>query len=269
MKKIPLELRYLTRHLHKEGRLRVWSVIVTIMGEIAQPDGGEISMATLLDICGALDIEPQAVRTAMSRLSKNGLVIGKREGRIAFYRFSAKGLADYKDAAEVIYAAPKQIHDWTFAFGADGTPVKSVQMQFVKNPPLILGGRCYVWPSEVWEKISNNMASDLMVFEAHPKDLPTWAYDSVLPRLNYQTCQMISKCCQALIDGSLMSDHAILARVLLIHFWRRLVLRYPTVEAPLSASQWPFAKVHRNIAAVYPLLLEASKTTNGAEKRFR
>ena len=149
MKKIPLELRYLTRHLHKEGRLRVWSVIVTIMGEIAQPDGGEISMATLLDICGALDIEPQAVRTAMSRLSKNGLVIGKREGRIAFYRFSAMGLADYKDAAEVIYAAPKQIHDWTFAFGAEGTSIKSVQMQFVKNPPLILGGRCYVWPSEV------------------------------------------------------------------------------------------------------------------------
>ena len=95
MKKTPLELRYLTRHLHKEGRLRVWSVIVTIMGEIAQPDGGEISMATLLDICGALDIEPQAVRTAMSRLSKNGLVIGKREGRIAFYRFSSKGCLLY------------------------------------------------------------------------------------------------------------------------------------------------------------------------------
>ena len=119
------------------------------------------------------------------------------------------------------------------------------------------------------QKISNHMASDLMVFEAHPKDLPAWAYDSVLPRLNYQTCQMISKCCQALTDDILLSDHAIIARVLIIHFWRRLVLRYPTVEAPLSASQWPFAKVHRNIAAVYPLLLEASKTTNGAEKRFR
>ena len=75
MRTAPTEIRDLVHHLHAEGRLRVWSVIVTIMGEIAQPDGGEISMAVLLEICTALDIEPQAVRTAMSRLSKDGAII--------------------------------------------------------------------------------------------------------------------------------------------------------------------------------------------------
>ncbi|MGB2497906.1 MAG: hypothetical protein ACPH9Y_06020, partial [Planktomarina sp.] len=63
----PAPLAQLIEHLHAQGRLRVWSVIVTILGELAEPEGGEISMSALLELCAALEIEPQAVRTAMSR----------------------------------------------------------------------------------------------------------------------------------------------------------------------------------------------------------
>ena len=91
----PAPLAQLSHHLHAQGRLRVWSVIVTILGELAEPEGGEISMSALLELCAALEIEPQAVRTAMSRLSKDGLVSGRRLGRQAFYRFSSAGLEQY------------------------------------------------------------------------------------------------------------------------------------------------------------------------------
>ena len=144
MSQTPAALRDLTRHLHAQGRLRVWSVIVTILGEIAQPEGGKISMASLLEICAALNIEPQAVRTAMSRLSKDGLVAGKREGRTAHYQFSPQGLAEYCRAATVIYAAPKSLVDWVFAFAAEGADAAELQKTFASNPPLVLGGRCYV-----------------------------------------------------------------------------------------------------------------------------
>ena len=88
----PAPLAQLIEHLHAQGRLRVWSVIVTILGELAEPEGGEISMSALLELCAALEIEPPAVRTAMSRLSKDGFVSGRRLGRQAFYRFSSAGL---------------------------------------------------------------------------------------------------------------------------------------------------------------------------------
>ena len=148
MSQTPAALRDLTRHLHAQGRLRVWSVIVTILGEIAQPEGGEISMAALLELCVALDIEPQAVRTAMSRLSKDGLVVGTREGRTANYQFSSQALAEYHVAANVIYAAPKLVEDWTFVFAADVMDMTVVQKTFASNPPLVLGGRCFVWPAD-------------------------------------------------------------------------------------------------------------------------
>jgi phenylacetic acid degradation operon negative regulatory protein len=61
-------------------------------------------------------------------------------------------------------------------------------------------------------------------------------------------------------------DQARVARVLLIHFWRRLVLRYPTVQAPIP--EWPLAQVQREIAGLYPHLLRMSGVDNVAGARF-
>ena len=266
MSKTPAALSDLIRHLHAQGRLRVWSVIVTILGEIAQPEGGEISMASLLEICAALDIEPQAVRTAMSRLSKDGLVAGKREGRTAHYQFSPQGLAEYSKAAAVIYAAPKSLVDWIFAFAADGADMAELQTTFASNPPLVLGGRCCVWPAESMPHVLAHCNADFMVFDCQPLALSNWAKASVLPALNVQTCQRISACCQDLTDGEMTADQARVARVLLIHFWRRLVLRYPTVQAPIP--EWPLAQVQQEIAGLYPHLLRMSGMENVAGARF-
>ena len=59
MSQITSAISDLTQHLHAQGRVRVWSVIVTILGEISQLEGGGISMAALLEVCAALGIEPQ------------------------------------------------------------------------------------------------------------------------------------------------------------------------------------------------------------------
>ncbi len=63
-------------------------------------------MSALLELCAALEIEPQAVRTAMSRLSKEGLVAGRRAGRQAFYRFSSTGLEQYHKGGAVDLRGP-------------------------------------------------------------------------------------------------------------------------------------------------------------------
>ena len=72
----PAPLAQLIHHLHAQGRLRVWSVIVTILGELGEPEGGELSMSALLELCAALEIEPQAVRTAMT-------AVGAGDGGVA------------------------------------------------------------------------------------------------------------------------------------------------------------------------------------------
>lgn len=266
MSQITSAISDLTQHLHAQGRVRVWSVIVTILGEISQLEGGGISMAALLEVCAALGIEPQAVRTAMSRLSKDGLVSGKRDGRTASYQFSSQGLIEYDAAAGIIYAAPKSTEDWTFAFAAESMDVEAIQKKFVANPPLVLGRRCFVWAADNAPHVSDIETRDLIVFDAQPRALPHWAQVSVLPTINPETCRRIRAGCQDLCDCDMSPDQSRIARVLLIHFWRRLVLRYPTVEAPIA--HWPLAQAHRDIAALYPQLLRMSGVSPTGCGRF-
>ena len=78
---------------------------------------------------------------------------------------------------------------------------------------------------------------------------------------------MIIEGCRTLTDFELTPNQAIFSRVLLIHFWRRLVLRYPSIEAPIA--DWPISQVHRDIAAIYPQLLNVSGAKQAAQARFR
>ena len=52
--------RHIAR-LHGNGRLRVWSLIITFFGDAVALRGGRVALSTLQDAMGLLDIEPGAV----------------------------------------------------------------------------------------------------------------------------------------------------------------------------------------------------------------
>ncbi len=255
MTEINPALAPLIRHLHAEGRLRVWSLIVSILGEVAQPEGGQIAMADVLKICSALNIEPQAVRTAMSRLSKEGLVQGRKQGRIALYAFSSKGKKEYETAARVIYAKPRQIKTWIYAVPPPAMSRARLDEISGHNPMFEISGSCYAWPSEYGSSIKSRAAGELILFNQHPDTLPDWAQSTAMTRLNFETCTILLESCSELSLRQLSMNDARVARVLIVHFWRRLALRYPLIEAPSPLQAWPLSATHRAICAVYPHLV--------------
>ncbi|MGB3316956.1 MAG: hypothetical protein WBB85_21405, partial [Albidovulum sp.] len=115
--------------LHAEGRLRVWSLVITIMGDVAQPHGGRIPASVLQSILGRLGVEPGALRTAVSRLVADGWLTRERRGRISHYALSPRGLTEYGPAAARIYAlAPPPPDIWTIALNdgqCTGIPLAS------------------------------------------------------------------------------------------------------------------------------------------------
>jgi len=262
----PAPLAQLIEHLHAQGRLRVWSVIVTILGELAEPEGGEISMSALLELCAALEIEPQAVRTAMSRLSKDGLVSGRRLGRQAFYRFSSAGLEQYHRAARRIYAAPRDVAQWCYGLIGPDADLAQLQKDSVADPPLIFGARLVCWPSAAMHEGLTPWLQRLVVFDSAPSVFPDWVCSQVFPALSAESCGLILRVCDAL-DGPIMTaPQARLTLLLLVHYWRRLVLRYPTIEAPLD--DWPLARAHRALVRIYPQLVQLSGGAPGCAARF-
>ena len=101
--------RHIAR-LHGNGRLRVWSLIITFFGDAVALRGGRVALSTLRDAMGLLDIEPGAVRTALSRLANEGWVERQREGRLSFYKLTDQGRAAFDEPTRRIYAAAAR--DW-------------------------------------------------------------------------------------------------------------------------------------------------------------
>jgi phenylacetic acid degradation operon negative regulatory protein len=65
---------------------------------------------------------------------------------------------------------------------------------------------------------------------------------------------------QALAEGAALSDlDALVARTLLIHQYRRVVLRDPLLPAALLAPDWPGAEARRLAADIYRALLPGSE----------
>src|SRR6201985_2554629 len=71
----------------RSARLR--HLIITVYGLYARPDGGWLSVASLVRLLADLGIDETAVRSAMSRLKRRGILAARRHGGSAGYQLSA------------------------------------------------------------------------------------------------------------------------------------------------------------------------------------
>ncbi|GAB3693048.1 PaaX family transcriptional regulator C-terminal domain-containing protein [Nocardiopsis oceani] len=72
-------------------RRRPRSLIVSFFGSYARDVGGWIGVADLIALMAGLDVDGPAVRSAVSRLKRRGLLASERLGGVAGYRLSDEG----------------------------------------------------------------------------------------------------------------------------------------------------------------------------------
>src|SRR3954447_20938359 len=88
---------------------------MTFFGAFARDLGGWIAVADLIGLMADLDLDEQAVRSAVSRLKRRGVVVADRRDGAAGYRRTAAGLAmlEAGDARIFERAAPSAAgRDW-------------------------------------------------------------------------------------------------------------------------------------------------------------
>ncbi len=226
--------------LHSEGRLRVWSMVITVFGDLVQHRGGQISTARLGAILGRVGVEQGALRTALSRLGRDGWVLSDRIGRTSHYRLSAQGLARFAPATTRIYAAPRNVPvtRWaiTLRLGQSGRPEANL------SPTADIDGAADCLVVGELQQISDAYRASLLS-EEHREALAALATDiGVLSETSPPT----------LLDAAA-------ARVLLIHRWRRIALRFPEIPFELMPDNAPLADPRRAVADVYRQLSPASE----------
>ena len=85
------------------GPARLRHLIVTVYGLYARRDGGWLSVATLIRLLADLGVDEPAVRSAISRLKRRGILEAGRHEGSAGYQLSAEALAILREGDARIF----------------------------------------------------------------------------------------------------------------------------------------------------------------------
>lgn len=139
----------------RSARLR--HLIITVYGLYARPDGGWLSVATLIRLLADLGIEEPAARSAISRLKRRGIVQSRRNGGAAGYQLSAGALAILREGDARIFRRRR-------ATPADGWVLA------VFSVPESERHRRHVLRSELTRLGFGMVAPGVWITPAHPQD---------------------------------------------------------------------------------------------------
>lgn len=234
------------------GRLRVWSLIVTVFGDAVAPRGGAIAVATLTDIMTGLGIDGGAVRTALSRLDRDGLIERERVGRNSIARLTPSALADVERASVRIYAAHGP--DWADAALAVAAPGRTWE-----TPPdghRLLAPNVSIGPAAAIDSTGATFVRAALD-AATLRQLAARHFADPAESAAFAAFEAQHR---ALADASATPDafETVLLRTLLIHHWRRLVLRHAPLPDIALPEDHPVRRARAFAAGLYRRLAPPS-----------
>ena len=261
---MPQPLDRIIEELKREPS-RTGSIVITVFGDAIVPRGGSVWLGTLLEFFKALDIDGGVVRTAVSRLAGDGWLERNRVGRNSFYRLAATGRHTFDIATRHIYDPPPQ--DWTGRF--ELLLIGSAQDRDASREALRSAGFGSPLPG-VWVAPSGapipDEASRAIRLEVSAEDdsgrrllADSWPLENIADA--YLKFMKTFEPLRSWITrrAPLANGDAFAARILLIHHYRRVVLRDPLLPLALLPKDWPGRAARALCGEIYRAILPASE----------
>ena len=235
------------------GPMRVWSVIITIFGDVVRPRGGVVSAAALNAIGARLGIKPEAMRVALFRLVKDGWIERRKEGRNSFYVLTPSGKEKFLPATQRIYAAGSALRGpWSLAVlsgQGDAHAIAGLERLgfFALSNTVFLGG-----------SDAQDAPDEVMILRGDLGEVPGWVRARIAPDgLNAEFGRLV-KVLETLENNwprlRMTPLDCVCLRVLMIHHWRRLLLRHPDVPMELLPADWQGERCRASVLRLHAVL---------------
>jgi len=223
------------QRLRSDGSLKAWSLIITFFGDSIVPRGGNVSAGTVQIVLDRMGIGAGAVRTAFSRLASDGWVERQKSGRLSYYQLTEAGVSPFAKASLRIYS-PEQVlptdqSQWALCLAVD----KNALQDLAIADAVMLPNRSILLVESNSESLSMLRKRGMLCVVGQCDEIPEWVVDYLCPS---DWAQQL-KALQSTFDSHAAkppSDplDALVVRTLLVHQWRRLLLRYPPLPAQLK-----------------------------------
>ena len=219
---------------------RVWSVIVSLFGDLARQPGNRLSGAALGRIIGPVGIRPEAIRVAVHRLRKDGWLESQRSGRESQHFLSAFGREQSAAVSPRIYSrTPESGMDWHLIIAEEASGVHILDDLLLTESHVSIGRNVAIGAGP-----APTDSGELLVFSTTPVSVPGWFRDKVCPPDLNRACQQLAAdlaAVRALLgperDPSPLQVATL--RTLIVHRWRRVALRYPDLPTAFFPADWP------------------------------
>ena len=267
-----------------ERKLRANSIIITVYGDSIAPHGGTVWLGSFIRLVESLGLNQRMVRTSVFRLAKEKWLVSEQIGRKSFYSLTASGRRRFEHAYRRIYNEPQSqwAGGWQIALTTSGKLSPSQRDALRKD--LLWEGFGVIAPGVLAHPSDSSESLIEILHENDVHDMVVVMQAHALGALSSRPLQELVRDCWNLeaiaqdykrfikrfnpVMRSLKTADAIdpeqcfVVRTLLMHEFRRVLLRDPQLPQQLLPKDWPGETARRLCRELY------SVTQCGAERHL-
>ncbi|AZB90815.1 phenylacetic acid degradation operon negative regulatory protein PaaX [Acinetobacter pittii] len=263
----------------KNETLSGTSVISTIFGDSVLHRGGNISLASLIQLLELFGFNDRAVRTSVFRLVKNDWLCSDKIGRTSFYRITDSSRSTYLQAEQRIYN--DQMKEWDHywdlilmsSLDTENKALLKKELEWLGFANISTNLMAYPGCNRIELQrllVDLNMSEQVVVFKAETLQLFNNSVDTIgrMLRTNWPIDELRQRYLQFLdifreIGVLLMQENeqlepvqAFQIRTLLIHYYRRILLKDPALPLELLPTDWPAISARTLSMNIYKKVFE-------------
>lgn len=235
------------------------SLIVTVFGDSILPRGGTVWLGSLIHLMAPFGLNDRAVRTAVFRLTKEGWLTPTQVGRRSFYALTDSARQRFQAALRAVYAAEPRPWDGSWTVVLAGVLPQEARERL--RGDLFWQGFGQILPGVLLHPAPDLLAlretlGDAGVSDTTPVLTATgaaWANGLSIREMANRAWELGAMAAKyeafvgtfdAVLSptGEPSAETSFVLRSLLIHEYRRTLLRDPLLPDVLLPSGWPGSK---------------------------
>ena len=272
------KLSALLDRLESGRRLNAKSLIVSVFGDAILPHGGSVWLGSLVQMLALFGINERGVRTSVFRLAKEGWFTAQPVGRRSYYALTRSSRLRFEAAHRTIYAAGPRAWDgmWTVVFTGlfEALPRERLRTDLAWQGfgQIVPGVMLHPAPDEAALRQS---LKDAGAAEESPvmrgsaagwmdadgvRGIVARAWNLTDLAAHYEAFLAdFRPLLRALDNGKPSPQACFRLRTLLIHHYRRALLRDPGLPDELLPPHWPGAAARLLCRNLYRLVHEGAE----------
>lgn len=255
--------------------MQAGSLIVSVFGDAIHPRGGVVWLGCLIRLLEPLALNERLVRTAIYRLVKDDWLQTQTLGRRTDYGLSPTGRARIEEASKLIYhpSSTKWDEQWRVIMTNAQMPTKQ---RAALRQALYWQGfgewntHAFLHPSaDLKQVVPTLQTKGLVTFMSSLLPTPSTISNQQVVEQAWDLKLMARGYLDFLkqylpVLGSMQKqetpdEEAFLLRILLVHDFRRLLLRDPMLPSALLPAQWPGSQARLLFNKLYVRLQQGSE----------